>query len=175
MRKQPKRVWEEIRAQYEVHDKSVRSIGDAFGVAESSIRTRAKSGNWKRLEHAHIIEKKVRVAKELREIAAQTSVLSARNNEIIDECAKKELEIQGLYGSFEAALVKKADLQLSKVKPTEENAVDNVVKLTTAIKNVRPPAPAAQVNVQQNTYNTLNLADVSRELDELDAMVLDGD
>lgn len=124
-------------------------------MALSTISVRAKKEGWVKGKIEGSKDKKINAIKKLKEVEDEIEGLEPKEIASFDNLVTHELEMQGLYNSFEKLLVNKAVEQLSKHKPKAEDAVDSVVKLTTAIKNIKPPQPSTVI---KNTVNTANMS-----------------
>lgn len=155
--------WKNVRRDCEINSLSFEKLANIHAVALSTISVRAKKEHWIKGKIEGAKEKKINAVKMLMDVEEEIEGLELEPREAtdFDKLVNNELEMRGLYQSFERQLVLKAAEQLNKYSPGEENAVDNVVKITTAIKNIKPPAPKSVINNSQTnnsqTNNTLNL------------------
>lgn len=162
MAKLSEQDWSVIKDKYQALDTPIRQLGKEYRVAESTIRARAKNEGWQRLKNAHFIEEKVSVDKALHKFNAQAAQLSAQERDIIFDAAKHQLEMQGIFANFERQVMSVVQKEMQAHIVTGENAPDNIVKFTNALKNVRG-TPDTQVNVQQNNQTNV-LEDIAESI-----------
>lgn len=162
--------WERLRAEYETSDVSVRQLARDFGCGEKAIRDHAKKGGWVKSSQTQLLEENINVNRKLHEIKKIKTQIASKTSEVIDEKTKKALELEGIYADFEKSLISVAQKELQE--HVVEGSVDNVVKLTTAAKNIKPTQSASQsVTIQNNTQVNNTFIDMTDE--ELERELID--
>lgn len=145
------------KADYEVSGLSYSEIADRYGAKKTTVRYWVKTYGWTKSKTAPLVQEKVNAIKKIAEINEKTAQECSEVQDQFNNSVKNKLEMEGIYGNFEKELMTIATNIVRNINEKDETATNKVVHLSTAYKNMRPQQPVAQVNVQNNTKNNVNI------------------
>jgi len=149
--------WEAVQLDYEIEGLSFDKLHKKHGIAKSAIQTRAKKESWIKEKTGQLIDKKIKVTKDLIEIQAKTGQLKQAEANKVEKIVDKRLQLEEIHLDWDIAVAEKGLTVANNIDATSEDAPQKMQQISAALASTKKVQPQTVINNQnQQTNNVFN-------------------